>query len=283
MDAIAILYESLHGSRGDWAEVVKAFNAHLSSGFFENFIEKQLDSTAKDFNYAVHNAVGQTSFLFINSPKFEYSVRLLAPLRAKEHSKRWLGTRQIVAVQAGGPVHFKVHNISEQANINVFVSDIEFKSTLDVIANKGDMITIETGHQVLDVEAVSNAAILEILVERSRAVELHWTFNDRNRSCYAEQASLEISRVSNVLEIAHSLRKVIPDNLLQLTLDPSRPYVALLALRSMFAAGHADSFSELQRAIDSQSETLSQGSQRLLDALLSSKDMTNAASVRSSA
>jgi hypothetical protein len=267
MNAIDTLSRNLQAARGDWGSIVTIFSDHVTSHFLNDFIEWEIGTLAKDYGHIVRMGASQGHFLVINSPEFEYSIRILGPLPRRPHPVKWLGMRQVIAVKAGGPVTIGKVMIPPRININLFERGAVVGAREMVVAAEGDIVASQSAHQILDVDQVSSPSVVEILTERRGDVELCWIFDQELRSLYAEQASLTLSRLTNVLELAHALGKTIPDDLLCLILEPSRPYVTILALRSMLASGHPEAFGQLQRAIESPSETLSQGAQRLLDSM----------------
>ena len=265
--AIEALSRNLHEARGDWSAVQTVFVEHFASNFLNDFITQEVGNLAKNFDHVVRMAVGQKAFIFINTSDFEYSVRILAPYPRRAHAVKWLGMRQIFGIKVGGPLVIRKLMIPPRININFFEPGIDVEGIETVVAARGEFIASQSLHHIMDIDEVPSPSIIEALTVRRDSSELLWTFDREMRSIYAEQSSVTVSRLSNVLDLALALGKPIPDDLLYMTLEPSRPYVALLSLRSMLASGHPDAFVQLQRAIDSRSETLSQGAQRLFDAL----------------
>lgn len=268
MGAIETLLRQLQGARGDWGAIRAVFSDHVASPFLNDFVAREIGSLARDFdNVTRMGGIGPTTFTFINTTDFEYSVRILAPLPPRPHPVKWQGMRQIIGVKVGGPVAIRKLTVPNRVKINSFELGVRLEGNEVVIVADGDMVANDNVHHLLDIYEVSSPSIVEILTERQNEPELMWTFDQDLRSLYSEQSSLTVSRLSNVLELAHILGKPIPDDILNLALDPSKPYVALLTIRSMLAAGHPDAFIHLHRAIDSRSETLSQGAQHLLDSM----------------
>jgi len=126
---------------------------------------------------------------------------------------------------------------------------------------------VQSRHQLLDIYDVASPVVVEILTHR-RGTPVSCGPSIRTlRSVYAEQSSLTVSRFRNVLDLAHAAGKPVPDEIYDLAFDSSRPDIALLAIRSMFISGHSDAFVRLQGAMDSGSEPLRQGAQRLFDVM----------------
>jgi HEAT repeat protein len=61
----------------------------------------------------------------------------------------------------------------------------------------------------------------------------------------------------------------VPDDIYDLALQSTSPQVVLAAIQSMLAAGHPESFAALQRAIESDCESLRTSASELVDALFS--------------
>lgn len=276
MQLIETLSENLQCARGDWARVQAVFLEHLKSGFLDDFVTREISILAGAPKHVVPLAVSQTTFIFLNTWDFEYSARLLVSFAAREHPVKWQGVRQIINVTRGGPVTIRRITVPQNIRINVFEPGVQGQAVETVDVAQGGMIANEGTNELLDIHAVSSPSIIEILTDRRGDSELNWTFDTELKSIYREQSSVTVSRVSNVLDLAHVLGKPIPDDILSLTLDPSKPHVALLAIRSMLASGHPEAFVQLQRAIDARSETLSQGAQRLFDILTASRSEVRA-------
>jgi hypothetical protein len=276
MDAIDTLSQNLQGARGDWASIETIFSDHVASHFLNDLIAQEIGSLAKDFGHIVRMSVGQAHLLVVNTADFEYSIRILAPYPRRSHPVKWLGMRQIIGVKVGGPVAIRKLMVPPRININLFEVGVGVDGIDMDVAAEGDVVASQSVHHILDIHEVSSPSIVEVLTQRRSDAELCWIFDHELKSLYAEQSDLTASRLSNVLELAHALGKPIPDDLIYLTLEPSRPYVALLALRSMLVSGHPEAFVQLHRAMESPSETLSQGAQRLFDSMTTTRGVVHA-------
>jgi hypothetical protein len=276
MDALEIFAENLQRSRDDWSRIQEIFTDHLDSCFLKNFITREIAALGNDAGHVVPKSVGQANFTFINTPDFEYSVRILTPFPARPHPVKWLGMRQIIGVKGSGSATIRKLTVPPHLDIASFQPGVVIDQVETVTAAAGDVIVSQSPHQLLDIYHVASPVIVEVLTHRREDSGLFWTFDPGLKSVYAEQSSLTVSRFRNVLELAHAAGKPIPDDIYDLALDPSRPHAALLAIRSMLMSGHPDAFSQLQRAIDSESEELSQGAQRLFDSMMSARGASHA-------
>ena len=223
------------------------FSDHVASRFLNDFIEREICTLTANFEYVVPMGASQTTLMFINTEDFEYSVRILTPFLGT-HPVKWSGMRQIISVKSGGPITIRTITVPPRVNINLFELGAGVDASYTIIAGKGDMVASRTMHDALDIYEVTSHTVIKTLTERRSDSELRWTFDQELRSLYAEQSSATVSRLSNLLELAHAAGKPIPDDLLYLTLESSSPYVALLAIRSMLSSGHPEAFAQLHRA-----------------------------------
>ena len=276
MDALETFSRNLQRAQEDWTSVQAIFSDHIASRFLDDFITRELGAFGNDPGHVVPKSVGPANFTFINTADFEYSVRILAPFPALPHPVKWLGMRQIIGVKGAGPVTIRKLRVPPHLNITSFqpgvvIDEVDLISTAD-----REVIASQSLHQLLDIYDVSSPVVVEVLTYRREESGFFWTFDQGLRSLYAEQSSLTVSRFRNVLELAHAAGKPVPDDIYDLALDPSRPHIALLAIRSMLMSGHPEAFVHLQRAMDSGSQDLSQGAQRLFDSMTMARDRIHA-------
>jgi hypothetical protein len=267
MDALDAFSRDLHQAQEEWASVVGIFRDHLVGRFLDDFIAREIAALGNDVGHVVPKSVGQANFTFINTPDFEYSVRALAPFPARRHPVKWLGMRQIIGVKGRGSATVRKLAVPPHLDIACFLPGAAIDALDLLTATDGDVIASHTPHEILDVHEVSSPVVVEVLTHRRDDAGLIWTFDPDLRSLYAEQSSLTVSRFRNVLELAHAAGKPVPDEIYELALDPSRPHTALLAIRSMLMSGHPEAFVQLHRAMESGSDELRQGAQRLFDAM----------------
>jgi hypothetical protein len=267
MDALKTLLDNLQLAEGDWASILDVFSDHLAGRFLQDFIRHEIGALAGDTEHVVPNSVGQANFTFINTANFEYSVRILTPFHARPHPVKWLGMRQIIGVKGPGFATIRRLTVPVHLDIASFEPGVVIEEVDSVSAADGNVVLCESPRQILDIHEVSAPVVVEVLTHRQEDPGLLWTFDQGLRSLYAEQASLTLSRFRNVLELAQAAGKPVPDKIYDLALDPSRPHTVLLAIQSMLLTGHPEAFVQLQRAMDSESPELSQGAQRLFDAM----------------
>ncbi len=267
MDAVETLSRNLLRVQEDWSSIQAIFSDHIASGFLHDFITRQIGAVGNDPRHVVPNGVGQSKFTFINTADFEYSVRILALRPGRPHPVKWLGMHQIVGVKGPGSLTLRRLTVPPDTDIASFQPGVVLAEVDLVSAANGDVLASQSRHQLLDVYDVASPVVVEILTHRRGDSGLLWTFDQNLRSVYAEQSSLTVSRFRNVLDLAHAAGTPVPDEIYDLAFDSSRPDIALLAIRSMFISGHSDAFVRLQGAMDSESEPLRQGAQRLFDVM----------------
>jgi len=268
VDLLECFSQKLQQAKEDWTVIQAIFSDHIASSFLKDFIIRELGALEDDAGHVVQKCVGPANFTFINTSDFEYSVRILAPFHARPHPVKWLGMRQIMAVKGGGPATISKLKLPAYLNITAFQPNIVIDEVEFVSATDGQVIASQSPHQILDIYEVPFPVVVEVLTYRREDSGILWTFDKDLRSIYAEQSSLTLSRFRNVLELAHSVGKPVPDYIYNLALDPSKPHIALLAIQSMLMSGHPEAFEHLQRAMDSEYQELSQGARHLFDSMM---------------
>jgi hypothetical protein len=265
MDALEAFSCCLREARDDWTSVQLVFSHHVASSFVHDFISRELSALSKTSGHIVRKSVSQTNFTFIDDQDFEYSLRLLVPFPIRPRTFKWLGMRQIIAARGPGSVTIRKLMVPPCHDIAAFQRGVVIEDVGRLCIGAGDVVASQNAHEVLDIEAVLAPAVVEILTYRSDGAGLLWTFDQSMKSVYAEQSSLLLSRVRNVFELAYLTGRPVPDDIYALALDPERPHVALLAIRSMLVSGHPEAFIQLHRAMESESKDLSEGARDLLD------------------
>lgn len=276
MEALETFSQKLQQAQEDWPSVQAIFSDHFGSRFLHDFITRELSAAADDPAHVVPKSVGPANFTIINTMSFEYSVRILIPFPARPHPVKWLGMRQIVGVKGAGPMTVRRFRVPSHFNITFFQPGVAIEDVEFITAADRDVIAAASPHEMLDIHEISAPVVVEVLTYRRDDSGFLWNFDQDLRSLYAEQSSLTLSRFRNVLELAHAAGKPVPDDIYDLALNPSRPYVALLAIRSMLMSGHPEAFAELQQAMDSAVLDLSQGAQRLFDSMMMARGSDHA-------
>ena len=271
MDALDTFLQNLERAQKDWSSIQAVFSDHAASRFLYDFITREIGALAEDPGHVVRKSVSQTTFTFINTKDFEYSVRILAPFLGRPHTVKWLGMRQIIAVKGRGSVTINRLTVPLHLDIASFQSGVVIDDVDIVSAADGDVTVTRSSHEIMDIYAVSSPVIVEVLTHRRDGSGLIWTFDQHLKSLYAEQSSATVSRFSNVLELAGATGRPIPDDVYDLALDPSKPHIAVLAIGSMLMSGHPNAFVQLQRAMDSGCKDLNEGAQRLFNFMMTAR------------
>lgn len=269
--SLAKFAEGLEQSVGNWDSVRALFLDHLRGDFLEHFVSEEICTSADNPDHVVTRGVGQGSFTFINTPNFEYSVRVLSPFHRTGRLVKWAGMPQMIAVRGPGVVVVRTLRVPEQCDIEQFVPNVQISEFTTQEARDGDVVITEDPKKILDIQEVSAPCVVEILTCRHGAPTLVWTFSSELMSLYAEQSSLAASRFRNILLLTQAEALPIPDEIYALALKSGSPQVSLLAIQSMVAAGHPESFSELQHARESEHQWLRRGATELLDALFAAR------------
>jgi hypothetical protein len=263
--------EGLEQNAGDWDSIRALFLDHVSCSFLEAFVTEEICTSAEKAGYIVPSGTGQGSLTFINTPNFEYSVRVVTPFARRAHQVKWLGMPQMIAIKGGGTVVFRTLRVPPQFDIEQFVPNVQIRQCEPYEAHNGDVVVSDDQNEILDLHEVTAPAIIEFLTYRRLAPSLVWTFSPELISLYAEQSSLTASRLRNVLSLAQAAGIQIPDDIYDLALKSNSPQVVLPAIQSMLAGGHAESFPALQRAMESERQSLRKGANELFDALFSGR------------
>ncbi|GAA2767458.1 hypothetical protein GCM10010103_65000 [Streptomyces paradoxus] len=263
------LIESLERNAEDWASLGAIFLEHAKSDFLAEFIHRELDAAAKDSDHVVRRGVGQASFTLVNTPDFEYSIRILGTFSRKPRMVKWLGMPQIIAVK--GPYTLTVRNLEVPSlcDIEQFVAGVQISECSLRDVQQGDILVTENRHRITDICAATGPMIAQILTYRRAAPNLVWTFSPELTSLYCEQSSITASRFRNVMRIAHAAGVVVPNDIYEMALTSHSPQVVLTAIQSMLASGHPDSFTALHSAAASDQPGLREGANAVLDALFS--------------
>jgi hypothetical protein len=256
---------------GDWDSIHALFIEHVRGGFLAGFITKEICTAAQNPAHIVPRGVGQGSFTFLNTRHFEYSVRVIRALDTKPRMVKWTGMPQMIAVTGEGHVVTRTLRVPAGTDIEAFARGVRLREVAVQEVSDSDVIVSDQRREILDIAAVTAPVVAEILTYRYMAPSLVWTFTPDLVSIYAEQSSLAASRFGNVLSIARAAGVPVPDDIYGLALESTSPQVVLAAIQSMLAAGHPESFAALQRAIDSDRESIRTGASELADALFSGK------------
>ncbi|MFC9498445.1 hypothetical protein [Streptomyces sp. NPDC056982] len=268
-DSLETLTESLKRNADDWASLGAIFLEHAKSDFLEEFIRRELGAAAKDSDHIVRRGVGQASFTLVNTPDFEYSIRIVGTFSRTPRMVKWLGMPQMIAVK--GPHALTVRNLEVPSlcDIEQFVAGIQLSECSVRDVRQGDVVVTENRHEITDICAATGPMIAQILTYHRAAPNLVWTFTPELASLYCEQSSIAASRFRNVMRIAHAAGVVVPDDIYEMALTSHSPQVVLAAIQSMLASEHPDSFTALHRAAASGQPGLREGADAILDALFS--------------
>lgn len=271
LDKIEQLSDRLRANLLDWSGITAVFVEHVHSGFLEDFVHAELVKASEHPDHITARGVGQGSFTFINTVDFEYSVRILTAFSPRPHPVKWAGARQIVGVVGSGVMTTRVVKVAGDVDIESFEPGRIATVDRFVRSVSGDVITSDSGREILDPWEVDGAVALQTLTQRTGAPAYVWTFDHQLAAAYVEHSSLTVSRFRNVLALAHAEGRRVPDAVYRSALRSDRPEVILLAIQSMLQHGHPDAFAELHRATASAVPALRAGACQLFDAMLSRK------------
>ena len=140
--------------------------------------------------------------------------------------------REVIGVKGSGSATIRRLTVPPHVDIAAFQPGIVIDTVDHVTVADRDVVAVNE-RQILDIHEVLAPVVVEVLTHRQGDPGLLWTFDQRQCSLYAEQASLTLSRFRNVLELARAAGKSVPDDVCELALDPSQPHTALLAIQSM--------------------------------------------------
>jgi hypothetical protein len=277
MEALEHLKEGLQQAKGDWGAIQEAFSSHFASSFLHDFISTELGALDQDYGHVVRHSVGQANFTFINTDEFEYSVRILAPFPPHQHKVKWFGMRQMIGIKGKGTAIIRKLTVPADQHIRQFQQGVAIEEIEPIRCTQGTVVASDSVHQMLDVHHVLTPVVAEVLTHREGDEGLFWTFDHTLKSRYAEQSSATMSRFRSVLELAHASGRKVPDEIYDLALSPSRPHVAMMAIRSMLLMGHPDAFDRLLHAMESESEALRTDAIRLFDSMTNTQGDIHAA------
>jgi hypothetical protein len=256
----------LDATRGDWAAVHSLFVTHVRSPFLQRFVQGELQNLSLNPDHVVRKNAGQVSFTLINTADFDYTIRLSCPFPGRPHEVKWRGERQIMSVKGAGGVSIRV--LTVPYNINHFQAGGRAANVETVTLRPGSFLHSENSNCILDVFEVEVPVIFEVLTIHDQRVELHWTFDEQLTSIFAESSQMTSSRLRNILELARKMGQPVPSAVYDVILTQGNVQAKLLAIQSLLATDGAAGFRELQQAIDSHDAILSEGAQRLFDAVM---------------
>jgi hypothetical protein len=261
METLENLEKVLQQAIGDYEQIRTLFIGHFRSRFLDQFVAENMNSMAADPDHIVRKNSGQQIFTFINSPHFDYNVRLLPPFRSRRHSIKWLGERQLIGVKRGT---ITVRQLYVHGHINSFSKDtpIEHKNT--VLMEPGAYIETETVNCILDIDAVHSSAVIEVLTIRDPTVQLIWTIDKYLTAQHAELKK-NSSRLQNIFDLAKAMDRKVPPDVYDIVFSRGNAQEKLIAIESLLLTGSERGFLELQSAIDSEDNVLSRDAQDLFD------------------
>ncbi|MGF1481485.1 MAG: hypothetical protein ACFB4I_18715 [Cyanophyceae cyanobacterium] len=267
---VKALSKSLDSLQNSYDKLQMCFIEHVQSSFFENFVKREIEKIAVDSYHNVRCNVGQLNFTVINNEKFDYTIRLSPRMVRCPHPIKWLGNKQIIAIEGPGTATVKRMMVPNYTCLNNFVQGIEIVETSEGILKKGEFISSNKIHEVLDVCEIKSTVILHSLIVKNLEAELYWTFNQKNISAFSESSRVVNSRLRNILDIAYKFNVDISDNIYDLIFTYGDAQLKLSAIQIMLTSKKVEGFRELQKAIDSNNTMLSGGGQAILNRLFSS-------------
>lgn len=267
--------DRLHSAQ-DFSGVRAAFGEHTSGRFLNDFLYGELGAIASRPGHVVRRAAGQVSFTLIDTVHFEYTVRLAPPFNGQPKRIKWLGERQIVRLRGRGAATVRILRAPPDVNINDFQPNLLLEELPTRILGDGDIVEVADGHGLIDIVSIDAAMILEFVTAHSRDVELYWTFDKDRKSVYAELAALSASRLQNIIELAHKMGRIVPDQIYEHLVSDRNTQIRLLAIQSMLVEQHPEAFRHLHAAIESSNALLSMGGSAILDALTKRSEQAGA-------
>lgn len=271
-ESLEALTGVLEENAGDWTSLRSAFSDHVRSNFLDEFLRVELSATAADTEHIVRAGAGQSSFTFVNTPDFEYSVRVVAPFSASRQLVKWSGMPQVLAVRGSGTLTLRTLAPPENCDIEQFRLGVRLRECSVKELREGDESSTENPQEIMQICASRGPVIVQILSYRRGASNIVWTFSPELESLYREQSSVEASRFRNVLRIAQAQGIGLPDGIYDLALASSSAPVVLLAIQSMIETGHDAAFVALHRASESDQAAVRHGARAILDALFQNGD-----------
>jgi len=193
--AIEVLERDLEAACGDAASIRARFATHVHSDFLRQFVRGELCNLALDPDHIVRSNAGQVNFTLINSPAFDYTIRLSPPFPSRPHAVKWIGERQIVTVKGSAGPTFRL--LAVPPDLKSFQAGGSIEPVRLVHLEHGALLESDQ-RCILDVYEVTEAAILEVLTISDRDVQLHWTFDEDLSSIHAEASTATCSRIQNV-------------------------------------------------------------------------------------
>jgi hypothetical protein len=174
-DPLGTFAVALEESVGDWDSIHALFVEHVSGGFLEGFVTREIRTAAANPAHIVARGVGQGSFTFINTPDFEYSARVITPFAPNAHLVKWAGMPQMIAVKGGGTVIARTLSVPPQIDIDKFVRNVRLCEVAVQEASDGAVLVSANRKELLDIAEVTAPVVAEMLTYRHMAPSLVWT------------------------------------------------------------------------------------------------------------
>jgi hypothetical protein len=262
---IETLESALRQAIGNRERIRDLFVGHIRSRFLDQFVQEHLNGIAADPGHIVRRNAGQLNFTFINSPHFEYTVRLAPPFRSRPHGVKWLGERQLLGVKRGTVA---VRQLFVPGHVNTFAKGTQIERMETVLVEPGAYLEADTANCILDIDEVRDPTVLEVLTIRDPTVHLLWTFDSRLAAQYAESSKMNSSRLQNIFDLARTMGRPVPPDVYDVVFSQGNAQEKLVAIESLLLAASERGFLELQSAIDSEDAALSRNAQELFDRML---------------
>jgi len=259
---IETLESALQQAVGNREQIRELFVGHIRSRFLDQFVQDHLNGIATNPSHIVRRNAGQLNFTFINSPHFEYTMRLVPPFRSRPHGVKWLGERQLLSVKQGTVT---VRQLFVPGHVNTFTKDTQIERMETVLVEPGAYVEADTANCILDIDEVRDPTVLEMLTIRDPTVHFLWTFDSRLTAQYAESSKMASSRLQNIFDLARAMDRPVSPDVYDVVFSQGNAQEKLIAIESLLLAASERGFLELQSAIDSEDAILSRNAQDLFD------------------
>lgn len=266
-DTVQKLEGALALACGDLRAIRAVFEGHVRSDFLNQFVSGELHNLTFNPDHIVQRSAGQVSFTLLNTPTFDYTIRLSPPFVSIPHAVKWLGERQILSVKGKAGASFRVLNVP--CDINRFEPDIQLADVEAISLESGAFLESPSSNSILDAHEAKAPVVFEVLTIHDERVQLNWVFDEHLKSMYAESSRVICSRLQNIFDLSLKMHRPVPRAVYDAILADGNTQAKLLALESLLVADGVAGFQELHKAIDSDDPMLSMTAQSLLDSIMS--------------
>ncbi|CDT46955.1 hypothetical protein VCR4J2_570018 [Vibrio coralliirubri] len=235
----------------------------FKSGSVEKVISQQLDEISYNEDYILTGSIGRSIYVLMEDDDFKISVRIIES-EEFQNNLEWNGNKSHYYIKRG-QLEFISYSLPKVVNINKFDRGVKLEREERGMVYRSQMLDIHEHSCLTSVRSIGGPVIVYDLTIENKSSNLVWFFDREFKACYTKPSKQKNARLRNIFSLIEEMEDSIPLSIYESILKSSDPVTKLVVAREMVRQKNTKVFDILYELVESDDETLRNGSKKLLD------------------